>query len=285
VVIPKPGKDDYHECSAYRTISITSCLRKRFEYISSMRLASALRYIDFDADQFAYLQSRSATQAILTTVETIKKGLLTGHYAGAVFFDFTDAFGSVNRSSLLNKIRRDFGISGRLYWHISSFLSNRMARIKIQHDIGEWMESVIGTSAGTRLGPLLFIMHVHDVPKCIRPKFAGDLVAVSVARDIDVIQSSLQEDTDQLVCWAKHEGMTINSAKTKVMLFGGKNDTLQIKIDNTELENVRSFKYLGVVLDPMLDFSIQADYAAGKAKRASFKISTMIKMIKCAEWY
>ena len=103
------------------------------------------------------------------------------------------------------------------------------------------------------------------------------MVAVSVAIDIDVIQSSLQEDTDQLVCWAEQEGMTINAAKTKVMLFGGKNDSLQIKIDNRELENVRSFKYLGVVLDPMLDFSIQADYAAGKAKRASFKINTMIK--------
>jgi len=24
VVIPKPGKDDYHECASYRTISITS---------------------------------------------------------------------------------------------------------------------------------------------------------------------------------------------------------------------------------------------------------------------
>ena len=35
VVIPKPSSDDYHECCAYRAISITSCLGKRFEYISS----------------------------------------------------------------------------------------------------------------------------------------------------------------------------------------------------------------------------------------------------------
>jgi len=31
VVIHKSGKDDYHECNAYRTISLTSCLGKRFE--------------------------------------------------------------------------------------------------------------------------------------------------------------------------------------------------------------------------------------------------------------
>jgi len=120
-------------------------------------------------------------------------------------------------------------------------------------------------------------MHMHNVPKCIRPKFADDLVAVTVAKDINEIQSSLQKDTTLLVRWAEQEGMKINAAKSKVMLFGGKRDTLQITIDGTELENVRSFKYLGVVLDPMLDFSIQADYAASKVKRASFKISTLIK--------
>jgi len=48
-------------------------------------------------DQFAYLQNRSTTQALLVAVEKIKKSLLQDELAGAVFFDFTDAFGSVNR--------------------------------------------------------------------------------------------------------------------------------------------------------------------------------------------
>jgi len=34
-VIPKAGKDDYHDCGSYRTVSITSSLGKRFEYITS----------------------------------------------------------------------------------------------------------------------------------------------------------------------------------------------------------------------------------------------------------
>jgi len=34
-------------------------------------------------------------------------------------------------------------------------------------------------------------------------------------------------------------------------------------------------KYLGIILDAQLDFSLQAQYAAGKAKRASAKVSTL----------
>ena len=41
-VIPKAGKDDYHDCGSYRTVSITSSLGKRFEYITLRRLIAVL---------------------------------------------------------------------------------------------------------------------------------------------------------------------------------------------------------------------------------------------------
>jgi len=276
VVIPKPSREDYHDCSAYRTISITSCLGKRFEHITSQRLISVLTEVNFDKDQFAYLKNRSSTHAILTLVENIKKGLICGESAGAVFFDLTDAFGSVNRSHLLNKISSHFGTSGYLLQHISSFLQNRIARIKIDDTVGEWIQSEYGTSAGTRLGPLLFIIHLHDIPKCIKPKFADDLVVFAVGKDICEIQRSLQEATDQLVKWTTKEGMTINAAKTKVMLFGDRSDIIDIRIHDKTIENVRSYKYLGVILDPMLDFGWQVDYAIGKAKKEHSKVCTLI---------
>ena len=112
VVIPKPGKDDYHQCVAYRTISITSCIGKRFERITAHRLAEVLVECDFDPQQYAYLKNRSTTQALLTVVEKVKQGLIAGKKAGVVFFDFADAFGKVDRKCLLYKIAKDFGITG-----------------------------------------------------------------------------------------------------------------------------------------------------------------------------
>jgi len=169
VVIPKPGKDDYNECSSYRTISITPCIGKCFEYITSQRLASVLYSHNFDPYQFAYLRNRSCTQAAMLVVEKIQQSLIRGNKAGAIFFDFSDAFGSVNRNRLLYKIANDFGITGKLFLHIQSFLNDRSARIKMCGITGDWIDSVFGTSAGTSLGPLLFIVHIHDIPKCIFP--------------------------------------------------------------------------------------------------------------------
>ena len=120
-------------------------------------------------------------------------------------------------------------------------------------------------------------MHLHDIPKCIRPKFADDLVAVSVANSLSEIESELQDATNQLVQLAENEGMVINVEKTKVMVFGDVSNNVRVMIHKTPLENVTSFKYLGVVLDKTLDFGMHVEYAAGKAKRALSKMCTLIK--------
>jgi len=66
--------------------------------------------------------------------------------------------------------------------------------------------------------------------------------------------------------------MQINTDKTKVMLFGDMVYDLKVTVSGTSLENVRSFKYLGVQLDTLLNLTIQIDHAVAKAKRASAKV-------------
>ena len=122
VIIPKPGKDDYNECNAYRTVSVTDCIGKMFEYVTAQRLALVLDLVSFDNAQFAYLRNRSATQASMMLVEKVKKALINGEKVGVVFFDFTDAFGSVNRTRLLEKLGVDFGISGKLIFTSKALL-------------------------------------------------------------------------------------------------------------------------------------------------------------------
>ena len=57
-------------------------------------------------------------------------------------------------------------------------LSQRLScQVKINGQFGEWIESVYGTSAGTNLGPLLFLIFMHDIPQSIFSKFVDDLVS------------------------------------------------------------------------------------------------------------
>ena len=51
------------------------------------------------------MKNRSVIQAILIVAEKIKKALIQGEKAGAVFYDFTDAFGSVERKRNQNQQR------------------------------------------------------------------------------------------------------------------------------------------------------------------------------------
>jgi len=148
-----------------------------------------------------------------------------------------------------------------------SFLRHRSARINDADKEGEWIKSEFGTLAGTSLGPILFIVHTHDVPKRIIPKFADDLVAVKVDSDIGHITYCLQDATDQLVQWAETEGMQINAEKTKVIVFGHSSEEYHVKVNGKELENVQYYKYLGVILNPQLSFTIQVDYSVSTAKR------------------
>ena len=69
--------------------------------------------------------------------------------------------------------------------------------------------------------------------------------------------------------------MELNALNKKVMLFGDTINKVSVKINDKVLECVTSFKYLGVLLDTQMDFSLQVDYAALKAKRAMAKVATL----------
>ena len=115
-------------------------------------------------------------------MEELKKANLTGKSAAAIFFDISDAFGSVDRKQLLWKLGNYFEISGKLFLHLHAFLSSRKARIVLNGECGEWVwES--GTSAGTILGSILFIIYIHDAPK-VAKKFADDVSGIAVANNV-----------------------------------------------------------------------------------------------------
>jgi len=117
---------------------------------------------------------------------------------------------------------------------------------------------------------------MHDILKYVMPKFADDLVALAAGKDVDGITKCLQNATDQLLSWALKQGMHINVDKNKVMLFGNTVDDVKVTVYGQMLENVKSYKYLGVLLDSALNFTMQVDYAISKAERASAKVCSLI---------
>ena len=276
-VLPKLDKEDHHNCNSYRTISLTSIIGKRFEKISGRRLIALMEEKGFDIDQYAYLAGRSATQALTFMIEKLSVGVAEKKHCGVLFFDFADAFGSVDRAKLLEKLFVDFDIHGNLFLHLASFLSNRKACLKLGNGLGEWLPSHSGTSAGTILGPILFILSVHDTPKSVKPKFADDVNGIAIEDTASLLQATLQSYANEMSSWSLKNGMPINTSKTVVMQFGSHNDVININFNGTPIKEVAERSCLGVWLDSRLSFRKHTQVACAKAMKCLSKVMCLVK--------
>jgi hypothetical protein len=72
-------------------------------------------------------------------------------------------------------------------------------------------------------------------------KYADDLVLLAKEEKV------LQDMIDKLIEIGKCHGMEMNVEKTKVMRISRQPSPLKIMIDQKQLENVESFKYLGSI--------------------------------------
>ena len=168
---------------------------------------------------------------------------------------------------------------GKLFNHIADFLCNRKARIRVSSElIGEWIESVVGSSAGTVLGPVLFVIFVKDIPRSVSPKFADDAIAIAVGDSDIEVEEKLQVAASELSLWCDESGMLLNIPKIKVMNFSeGQKVKFNVTLAGEAVENVSSTKSLGVVLDEDLSFELHLDSVFGKVNSALNKICILIR--------
>ena len=125
-----------------------------------------------------------------------------------------------------------------------------------------------GTPQDTNLGPLLFIMYTNDLPlhHCTKPfLYADDTVLVARGSLVAEIEQKLNNDLNTTRKWLDANKLSLNLAKTKVVLFSHprnstfSNCNLNVMADNTLIEQVSVFKYLGLMLDQHLSFMDHCD--------------------------
>ena len=139
------------------------------------------------------------------------------------------------------------GIEGNVLQWITSFLSDRTQRVKVNNSHSLWTAVTSGVPQGSVLGPILFIIYINDFPVLLKNTcslFADDAKLYGkVENNID--NQSLQDDLNNCTEWARTWLMEFNKKKCKVIHFGLKNQHFEYHIDGYSLTHTEEEKDLG----------------------------------------
>ena len=102
--------------------------------------------------------------------------------------------------------------------------------------------------------------------------YADDTVLLFRAKNADELQNDMQVGLRVAEKWFAHNKLTLNLKKTKFMLLGTRQrlaafSNLDLILSNQHIEKVKTFKYLGVMLDEQLLWKEHIDYIASKVSQ------------------
>ena len=170
-----------------------------------------------------------------------------------ILLDFAKAFDTVNHKILLDKLEY-YGIRGIAHKWFKSYLTNRKQTVCCHGKLSLMKNITIGIPQGSVIGPILFLLMINDISECLIDCncniFADDVVLYNSGVTIDEVNLNLQTNIERVTTWYKQNNLAINVDKTKVMLLKSQSsDNLNVFINNKKIEEVNSFRYVGVEID------------------------------------
>lgn len=270
-VVPVHESGDKDSPLNYRPISLTSIPCKIMEHVIYSLI---MKFFDsnslFHPAQHGFHKGLSCEMQLAIFLHDIHTNLDINVQTDVIFLDFCKAFDKVPHQRLLFNLKKHYLHPDVFKW-ITEFLSNHSQFVAINNYLSNPVLVTSGIPQGSVLGPLVFLIYINDLPSHVSSNirmFADDCVIYRAIFDSHN-QTALQKDLDNITTWCNDWLMTLNTNKCKAMSFSYSSHPIapSYKTKNTFLENVHSYKYLGITLSNDLSWHTHISNIISSANR------------------
>ena len=207
----------------HRPISLLSNLNKIFEKIMYKRVYSFIENNEILYQlQFGFHAKHSTSHALINITEKIRSALDQNNVACGIFVDLQKAFDTVNHDILLDKLNY-YGFRGIINTWFRSYLHERKQSVCINGFESEIKSIHHGVPQGSVLGPILFLLYINDLNKCINFSdtfhFADDTNFLNISNDYRTLQNNVNRDLISLNEWLLANKISLNKDKTELIYF------------------------------------------------------------------
>lgn len=306
VVVPIfKNKGDPSNPDNYRGITILSCLGKLFTSVLNARINIFLEETGLLAEEQAgFRKNYSTVDHIFSLKMLIDLYLSKKKRLFCSFIDYRKAFDSINRSALWKKML-DHSIDGKVLRVIHNIYEKAKSCIKLNNSLSDTFVSNLGVRQGENLSPILFSIFLNDLTahmsdnspslECLSSQINEQLSENDVgiflklnlllyADDTVILAEThegLQQALDGMSDYCRLWKLSVNTEKTKVVVFsrGKLRNKPVFHFNNSPLEAVDDFSYLGVKFNYNGKFGKTKKHLTDQARKAMFKVMTNIRKL------
>jgi hypothetical protein len=278
-VIPLFKNGSHSELNNYRPILIIPVVIKVFERIVYDQVLAYINNHNLTSNcQSGFRGLHSTATALLEATDNWAYNIDSGCVNAVVFLDLKKAFDTVDHAILLSKLNA-YGIRGVVHKWFESYLNGRHQKCFVNGCLSGNRALICGVPQGTILGPLLFLLHINDLPNCLshsQPRMFADGTHLTYAdNDIAKIELNLTNDLESIREWLIVNKLTLNMSKTEFMVIGSRqrlytfDNAPVLTIDGAPIKQAKSTKSLGLHIDEHLSWSVHVHVDAISKKIAS----------------
>ena len=284
--------DSKSNMSNYRPISLLPIFSKILEKLVANRLSTFLKHNDIlYKHQYGFQAKKSTLHPIIHFLNNINEASNQKMISIGVFCDLQKAFDCCSHRILLQKLRK-LGIKDKELLWFENYLKNRQQFVTVNQEKSTYKYISKGVPQGSILGPLLFLIYINDLASCtslFTLLFADDTSFLISGKNLQEVIDQLNSELHKICYWFRTNELCLHPQKTKFMIFTKNNailnhEEININLNYNNYNESRpdlihkltsspTIKFLGVIIDPRLDFKKHIESIHSKISKSLFAIN------------